>query len=100
MMETDQNQTKSCVFHGFLNMWSVDRNDTFVELSDQRLSKIKDPRARRQDGLQLNLGPVQSKLYSHSGCYLHDTSPYHIAKYLKQNLPSKICASVEERVAK
>ena len=41
-METEKDETKSCVFYGFLNICSVDRHDTFVELSDQRLSKIKD----------------------------------------------------------
>ena len=89
MMETDQNETKRCVFHEFLNMCPADRNDTFAELSDQRLCKIKDPSAKRQDGLQLNLEPVQSKLHSHNGCYLYYTSPYHIAKCLKQNPPTK-----------
>ena len=99
-METENDETKSCVFYGFLNMCSVDRYDTFVELSDQRLSKIKDSSAKRQDGLRLNLEPVQSKLYSHNGCYLHYTSSYHIAKYLKRNPPTQKCSSVEEPVAK
>ena len=62
-------------------MCFVDENETFVvELSDQRLSKIKDSSAIRQDGLQLNLEPVQSKLYSQNGRYLNCTSSYHIAK--------------------
>ena len=34
-------------------MCSVDQNDTFVELFDQRLSQIKDSSAKRQDELQL-----------------------------------------------
>ena len=80
MMETERDETKSCVFHGFLNICSVDqndasvdRNDTFVELSDQCFSKIKDSSVERQGGLQLNLKPVQSKLHSRNGCYLHCT---------------------------
>ena len=97
MMETEKDQTKSCVFYGFLNMCSVDRHDTFVELSDQRLSKIKDSSAKRQDGLRLNLEPVQFKLYSHNGCYLHYTSSYNIAKYLKRNPPTQKCSSVEDQ---
>ena len=56
--------------------------------------------AKRQNGLQLNLEPVQSKLYSHNGCYLHYTFTFHIAKYLKRNLPTQKCASVEEPPAK
>ena len=72
-METEKYETKSCVLHGFLNICSVDRNDTFVKLSDQCLSKIKDSGAKRQGGLQLNLKPVQSKLHSRNGCYLHCT---------------------------
>ena len=97
---TERDDTKSCVFHGFLCMCSVDRNDTFVKLSDQNFSKIKDSSAKRQDGLQLNLEPVQSKLYSHNGCYLHYTSSYHIAKYLKQNPPTQKFVIVQEPVAK
>ena len=100
VMETENDETKSCVFYGFLDMYSVDRHDTFVELLDQRLSKIKDSSAKRQDGLRLNLEPVQSKLYSHNGCYLHYTSSYHIAKYLKRNPPTQKSSSVEEPVAK
>ena len=71
--KTGKDETKSCVFHGFLNTCSVDRNDTFVKLSNQILSKIKDSSAKRQDGLQLNLALVQSKLNSHNSCYLHYT---------------------------
>ena len=48
-METENDETKGCVFYGFLSMCSVDRHDTFVELSDQSLSKIKDSSAKRQD---------------------------------------------------
>ena len=59
-METVKEETKSCVFHWFLNMCSVDRNDTFAELLEQRLSEIKDSSAKRQYGLQLDLEPVQS----------------------------------------
>ena len=81
-------------------MCSIDQHDTFVELSDQRLSKIKDSSAKIQDGLRLNLEPVQSKLYSHNGCYLHYKSSYHIAKNLKRNPPTQKCYSVEEPVAK
>ena len=32
--KTGKDETKSCVFHGFLNTCSVDRNDTFVKLSN------------------------------------------------------------------
>ena len=85
VMETEMDETKSYLFNGFLIMCSVDQNDTFAELSDQRLSKIKDSSAKRQDGLQLNLEPVQSKLYLHNGCYLYYIPSYHIAKYLKRN---------------
>ena len=60
MMETVKEETKSCVFHGFLNMCSVDRNDTFAELPEQRLSEIKDSSAKRQYGLQLGLEPACS----------------------------------------
>ena len=77
---TEKDETKSSIFHGFLNISSVDQNDIYVELVDQRLSQIKDSSAKRQDGLQLNMEPVQSKLYSHNGCYLHATSSYHISK--------------------
>ena len=56
--------------------------------------------AKTQDGLQLSLEPVQSKQYSQNGCYLHYTSSYHIAKYLKRNPPTQKCASVQEPVAK
>ena len=100
VMETENDETKSCVFYGFLNMCSVGRYDTFVELSDQRLSKIKDSSAKRQDGLRLNLEPVQSKLYSQNDCYLHYTSSYHNEKYLKRNPPTQKCSSVEKPVAK
>ena len=48
-METEKDETKSCMFYGFLSMCSGDRHDTFVELSDQSLSKIKDSSAKRQD---------------------------------------------------
>ena len=57
-METEKDEIKNCVFYGFLNMCSVDRHDTFVELLNQRLSKIKDSSAKRQDGLRLNLERV------------------------------------------
>ena len=100
VMETEMDETKSYLFNGFLNMCSVDQNDTFVELSDQRLSKIKDSSAKRQDGLQLNLEPVQSKLYSHNGCYLYYIPSYHIAKYLKRNRLNQKRVSVVEPVAK
>lgn len=66
-METEKDEIKSCVFHGFLNRFlngfflSIEM--TLVELWDQRLKKIKDSSAKRQDGLQLNLEPFQSKLY-------------------------------------
>ena len=99
-METDKDETKSCVHHGFLNMCSVDQNDTSVKLLEQRLSKIKDSSAKRQDRFQLNLGPVQSKLYSHNGCYLHYTSSSHIGKYLKEDPPTKKSAKAEEPGAK
>ena len=69
MRETEKDEIKSCLFHEFLN-----RNGTYVQFSGQRLSKIKDSSAKRQDELQLNLEPVQSKRYSHNGCYLHYTS--------------------------
>ena len=74
MMKTEKEETKSCVFHGFLNMCSVDQNDTFVELPDQRLSKINNSIAKRQDGLP----NLESKLYSHNGCYLHYTKMQNI----------------------
>ena len=74
MRETEKDEIKSCLFHEFLNMCSANRNGTYVQFSGQRLSKIKDSSAKRQDELQLNLEPVQSKLYSHNGCYLHYTS--------------------------
>ena len=93
-METKNDETKSCVFYGFLNICSVDWNDTFVKLSDQCLSKIKDSSAKRQDGLQLNLESVQSKLYSYNGCYLHYTIfifiPHSKILEAKSNYP-KVC---------
>ena len=46
MMETEKDETKSCVFYQFLNMCSVDGHDAFVEPSDQCLSKIKDSSAK------------------------------------------------------
>ena len=30
MIETEKDETKSCVFHGFLNICSVDQNDASV----------------------------------------------------------------------
>ena len=94
MMETKNDETKSCVFYGFLNICSVDWNDTFVKLLDQCLSKIKDSSAKRQDGLQLNLESVQSKLYSYNGCYLHYTIfifiPHSKILEAKSNYP-KVC---------
>ena len=100
MMESEKDETKSCVLYGFWNMCSVDQHETFVELSDLPLSKIKDSSAKRLDRLWLNLETVQSKLYSHNSCYLHYTSSYQIAKYLKQNPPIQKCSSVEESVAR
>ena len=94
MMETEKDETKRCVFHGFLKMSSFDRNDTFVKLPDQRSSKIKDSSVKRQDGLQLNLEPLQYKLYSHNGCYLHYTSSSCIAKYLKRLPSTQKCANI------
>ena len=99
-METDKDETKSCVYHGFLNMCSVDQNGTSIELLEQCLSKIKDSSAKRQDRFQMNLGPVQSKLYSHNGCYLHYTSSCYIGKYLKENQLTEKSAKAEEPGAK
>ena len=47
-----------------------------------------------------DLGPFQSKLYSHNGCYLHYLSSYNITKYLKLNPPTQKGASVKETVDK
>ena len=55
---------------------------------------------KETDGLRLNLEPVQSKLYSQNGCFLHYASSNHIGKYLKQNPPTQKYANVEEPVAK
>ena len=49
--------------------------------------------------MRINLEPVQFKLYSQNGCYLHYTSSYDIAKYLKQNPPTQKYSSAEEPVA-
>ena len=46
MIQTAKDETKSGVFHGFLNMCFVYQKDTSVELSDQRLSKTKDSSAK------------------------------------------------------
>lgn len=75
-------------------------NDTFGALSDKCLSKIKVSNAKRQDGLQLNLELVRSKVYLHNGFYLRYTSSYCIAKNLKRNPLTQKCASAEESVAK
>ena len=101
MIETENNKTQSCMFYGFLNMCSVERNDTFVNLlSDQLLSKIEGSDARRRDRLQLNLALVQSKLYSNNSCYLPYTSSCLVAEYLKRISPTQKGASLEKPVVK
>lgn len=39
MIETEKDEGKSCAVHGLLNTCSVDRNETFVELSEQWLQR-------------------------------------------------------------
>ena len=101
MIETENNETQSCMFYGFLNLCSVERNDNFVKfLSDQLLSKTEGSGTKRQDRLQLNLALVQSKLYSNNSCYLSFTSSCRVAEYLKRIPPTQKCASVEKPVVK
>ena len=98
VIETENNETQSCMFYGFLNMCSVERNDNFVKfLSDQLFSsKTEGSGAKRQHRLQLNLALVQSKLYSNNSCYLSFTSSCRVAEYLKRIPPTQKCASVEK----
>ena len=39
-MATEKNETKSYVFYGFLSMCSVDRHETFVEVSSSIVNEV------------------------------------------------------------